>query len=191
MCDRIALSMKIIKLSEHGYSEAVLGFSLSFKTTQERAKEIMPIYAFGKKPGENKFLRVIQLWLDIDFPRLIWPECDQYKVGTTTLSESTVHTLSKNTLTLEDFIEGTDQRAIDLINEKILKYQNKEIDRIELKANLPEGFLQRRIWNMNYANFQNIVMQRKNHRVKLWNTFIDEILSQIDHPEFIINKKEI
>lgn len=172
-------------LKECGYEEAALGFSLSFNTSLERAKELLPKYAWGIVPGENKFLRCIQLWFDVDLPRLIWPECDQYKVGTTTLSESTVHTLSKRSLIPDDFIEGTDQRAIDLLNEKILLYKEKKIDRLTLKANLPEGFLQRRIWNMNYANLQNIVIQRRNHPVTLWNEIIEKMISQIEHPEFI------
>jgi len=178
--------MKVKVLEEHGYSPAVLGFSLSYNTSIERAKELLPKYAFGKAPGENKFLRVIELWIDVNFPRLIWPECDQYKVATTTLSESTVHTLGKRTLIQEDFIINIDQGMLDIVNKKILLYQNKEIDILELKSHLPEGFLQRRVWHMNYANFQNIYMQRKNHKVKLWHTFIDSVLSQIEHPEFII-----
>jgi hypothetical protein len=178
--------MYVTKLEEAGYTWAALGFSLSFNSTIERSKQIMPQYAWGKAPGENKFLREIQVWLDIDMPRLLWPEFDQYKIAVTTLSESTVHTLSKHALTFEDFIEGTDQRAIDLINEKILLFQQKKIDRIELKANLPEGFLQRRICNLNYANIQNIICQRYKHRVKLWQKFIDELVPQMDHPEFIV-----
>lgn len=178
--------MQVVKLEEHGYESAALGFSLSFKTSIKRAKEIMPKYAWGKVPGENKFLRVIQIWLDVDIPRLLWPECDQYKVGTTTLSESTVHTLSKSLCTMEDFLTGTDPRIVDILNEKIVEFQNKKIDITELKANLPEGFLQRRVWNMNYANLQNIVCQRETHRVKLWNRFINELVPQMDYPEFII-----
>lgn len=174
------------KLSEHGYEEAALGFSLSFNTTVERAKQLLPKYAWGKVAGENKFLRVMQIWLDVDFPRLIWPEADQYKVGTTTLSESTVHTLSKRMAVAGDFLNGTDDRLIEILNEKIQLFKDKEISITELKANLPEGFLQRRIWNLNYANLQNIVCQRTGHRVKLWKDFIDQVVAQIDHPEFII-----
>lgn len=182
--------MLVTKLSEHGYEESALGFSLSFNSTVERAKQIMPKYAWGKAPGENKFLRAIQVWLDVDFPRLIWPEADQYKVGTTTLSESTVHTLAKKPLTMEEFIAGTDQRMIDILNEKIQLFKRKEISILELKANLPEGFLQRRIWNLNYANLQNIYVQRRNHRVKLWDQFLSELIVQLDHPEFIDKEED-
>lgn len=183
--------MKIVKLAEYGYEESALGFSLSFNTSIERAKELLPKYAWGKVAGENKFLRVIQLWFDIDFPRAIYPEVDQYKVGTTTLSESTIHTLHKKPLSQEDFEVPMDQRSIDVVNEKIQQFKNKEISLLDLKCHLPEGFLQRRIWNLNYANLQNIVNQRTNHKLKLWNKIIEEIVSQVDHPEFILKPKEI
>ena len=56
--------MNIELLSEHGYEEAALGFSLSYNTSVERAKVLMPKYAHGAAPGENKFLRIIWLWFD-------------------------------------------------------------------------------------------------------------------------------
>jgi hypothetical protein len=182
--------MLVIKLNECGYEESALGFSLSYNTSIKRAKELMPRYAFGEKFGERKFLRIINLWLDVDFPRLVWPEADQHKVATTTLSESTVHTLGKRLLTQEDFVIPIDNRILDVVNEKIVDFQNKKIDILEMKSHLPEGFLQRRIWHMNYANLQNLVDQRIKHRIKLWNIFINELLPQIEHPEFIIPNKE-
>lgn len=176
--------MEVKVLAEHGYEESALGFSLSYNSTPERAKEILHKYAF-KNNGENKFLRCIELWIDVDFPRLLWPEADQYKVSTTTLSESTIHTLGKRMLNQDDFIIPIDKRMLEVVNEKIVEFQNKKIDILEMKAHLPEGFLQRRIWHMNYANLQNIYLQRKNHKLPLWHTFLDTILSQIEHPEFI------
>jgi hypothetical protein len=180
--------MYVKVLNECGYEEAALGFSLSYNSTIERAKELLPKYAIGAQPGENKFLRVIWLWVDVDFPRLIWPECDQYKVATTTLSESTIHTLGKRTLNQDDFETKIDDDMLEIVNKKILQYKNKEIDLLKLKSHLPEGFLQRRIWNFNYATLQNIVQQRENHRLKLWQKFIDEMLLQVKHPEFLVKK---
>ena len=172
-------------LSEHGYEEAALGFSLSYNTSVERAKVLMPKYAHGAAPGENKFLRIIWLWFDVDFPRLLWQESDQYKVATTTLSESTIHTLSKRQLTQEDFVVRISNTMLGAINKKIIEYNEKKINMTILKAHLPEGFLQRRIWNMNYATLQNIVCQRQSHKVKLWDEFIEKAMSSIQHPEFI------
>ena len=71
------------------------------------------------------------------------------------------------------------------INKKIIEYNEKKINMTILKAHLPEGFLQRRIWNMNYATLQNIVCQRQSHKVKLWDEFIEKAMSSVRHPEFI------
>ncbi len=170
---------------EYGYEQAALGFSLSYNTTIERAKELMPRYAWGTVPGENKFLRVINLWIDCRLPRFMWQEADQYKVSATTLSESTVHTLKRRMLNSGDFVANTSSAAIDNINCAIAAYQGKFYTLAEMKANLPEGFLQRRIWHMNYATLQNIIAQRSGHPVRLWRDFIDEIMPLVEHPEFV------
>jgi len=177
--------MKVIKLYEYGYEPAALGFSLSYNSSIERAKELLPKYAIGKDSGENKFLRVMQVWLDVDMPRLMWQEADQYKIATTTLSESTMHTLSKRLLIQEDFAINISDELLTVINNKIFQYQNKQISILELKSCLPEGFLQRRIWNLNYATIQNIILQREYHKLNLWKIFIDDLVNQLDYPEFV------
>lgn len=172
-------------LGECGYDFAALGFSLSFKTTVTRAMELMPKYAFGTVPGENKFLREIQVWVDANLPRFLWQELDQYKVGTTTLSESTVHTLAKRGLYQADFYYPLEQGVLESLNVMIKQYVKKEITLADLKNALPEGFMQRRISNGNYATLQNIYIQRKNHKLELWDFIRSKILLQCEHPEFI------
>jgi UDP:flavonoid glycosyltransferase YjiC (YdhE family) len=176
----------VLSVTEYGYEEAAKGFSLSYNTTVERAKEIMPKYAHGRVAGENKFLRTMSLWIDCKLPRYMWAEADQYKVGTTTLSESTVHTLKKRPLNVDDFAPGVLPLSIQIINGYIVSYRERRTDLMTLKANLPEGFLQRRVWHMSYANLQNIVAQRSNHPVRLWSQFIDEVCRKIEHLEFVV-----
>jgi hypothetical protein len=93
--------MQVRLLSEHGYEESALGFSLSYNTNIERAKELFPKYAF-KQGGENKFLESIIIWLDVTAPRFWWQEADTYRISTKQ-SESTMHTLCKTELTEDDF----------------------------------------------------------------------------------------
>ena len=174
-------------LKECGYEEAVLGFSLSYNSTIERTKQILPKYAFGM-PGENKFLESIVIWLDVTAPRYWWQEADTYRVGSTKQSESTMHTLTKRAITLDDF-EGVfiDDTYIDSLNSLIALYRNNNLNGglSTLKGALPEGFLQRRIWCINYKCLQNMYNQRKNHRLPQWHYFLDTVLSSIEHPEFI------
>lgn len=179
----------VSKLYECGYEEAALGFSLSYKTSIDRAKAILPKYAFGV-PGENKFLESIIVYLDITAPRYWWQEFDTYRVGVTKQSESTMHTLTKRPLQIDDFEFITDEYLVYL-NKLIEDYKNADKDTrteklILLKSSLPEGFLQRRIVCTNYKTLQNIVIQRSNHRLPHWKTFISFLLENLEHPEFLI-----
>ena len=51
-------------LNETGYEESAFGFSLSYNSTKDRAKELFPKFAF-KQDGENKFLESIYIWFYI------------------------------------------------------------------------------------------------------------------------------
>jgi hypothetical protein len=182
--------MKVIKLNESGYEEACLGFSLSYNSTIERTKEILPKYAFAK-PGENKFLEHIELWYDIIAPRGWWCEADTYRLSSKQ-SASTMHTIMKQELSQENFELPIPTCLLNLLNTTILEYKKEENKTrktllfLELKNTLPEGFLQRRIWHFNYKTLQNIYNQRKDHRLPQWHSFINHVICSIEHPEFII-----
>lgn len=171
--------MKIVKLNESGYDESVLGFSLSYGSTIERTKEILPKYAFGKS-GEGKFLESIILWWDILAPRYFWVEADTYRISTKQ-SASTIHTLKKSPLSQENFEHEISGFYIDYLNTMIKNNQPL----VEIKNALPEGFLQRRIWMFSYKTLQNIYNQRHDHKLIEWHICIDHMLAQIERPEFI------
>jgi len=133
-----------------------------------------------------KFMRMIQVWVDINFPRYFWSEFDTYHYNTKN-SCSTMHKLFEKDkiFTLNDFYLETEFEKIS-INNTILtlntlqKMYFEEINQLEknnilasAKRLLPEGFLQLRTINTNYAEIRNIYHQRKNHRLKSeWqNTF--------------------
>lgn len=173
-------------MDESGYEPAAYGFSLSWNTTIARAKQLMPAYAFMRSPGgEDKFMRVIHIWIRTDIPRFQWSEGDQYKVAATTLSESTMHTLGKRDLVPEDFYPRIDADMLVIVNRKIGEFRRKEIGVDVMKAHLPEGFLQERVWEMSYATLQNIINQRSNHRLPQWKFFVAEIRRQVQHPELL------
>lgn len=186
--------MKVQIKSEHGYDEALYGFSLSYKDrlanpeewwAQQRPKAIkrsVKLAPMGN--GHNKFLRQIYIWVDIEASRVFWSEFDTYKIGTVAQSESTMHKLSAREPTYEDFEDGTDYRSIGAF--KSIWAESKG-DINALKMNLPEGYLQRRLVTMNYENLQNIINQRTGHRLRWWDVFIQEMLAQIEHPELLVS----
>ena len=183
--------MEVIKLNECGYDEAKYGFSLSFKDrniipegwrTVSRMNHYDSVLKANapRNGGHNKFLRQIILWIDIEMPRSWWPEMDQYKIATVSQSESTVHTLLRRPLDLSDCEEGTRQEVVDAYNSG---YPYDSVD--NAKKNLPEGYLQRRVVTCNYETIRNIISQRKGHKVQAWSYFIDKIVKQLEHPEFV------
>lgn len=121
-----------------------------------------------------KYLRMIQVWADVDMPRYWWSEADTYKFGVKN-SESTMHRLlnNQNPITLELFVYNEEdkdvvQTVVARLEELRKEYlQTKDFNLVvRAKRILPEGFLQMRTWNTNYAELRNIYMQRKNHRLK-------------------------
>lgn len=177
--------MNATKLSESGYEEAMLGISLSWASNPERAKEIAPRLAH-KQGGHNKFMESIIVWLDITAPRYWWQEFDTYRLATKQ-SGSTMHTLVKRHVTQDDFEHHINEDHIEYLNRLIDLYNMEKSSDLflQLKANLPEGFLQRRIVCLSYKTLQNMYHQRKNHRLPEWRTFF---AVELDHPEFIVEK---
>jgi hypothetical protein len=185
-------NMQVIKLEEHGYQSALKGLALSyFREGQDfnewftwdklkKAEKQLQNLAF-KGGGHNKALASIFTWWLVTAPRGWWVEYDTYKVATTANSASTMHTLSKELVTKEHFASGTSQTIIDNLNELI----TSGADVTTLKMNLPESYLQTREICINYMTLQNIIKQRTGHRLKMWDTFINRILAQVEHPNLL------
>jgi len=140
-------------------------------------------------PEHAKFLRQIEVWVNITAPRFWWAEFDTYKIGTTANSQSTMHTLMRDGVKYEDidFYFTENEKAnnamhnyLDAINEVIEVYKTLEAGEIKdryfekIKAMLPEGFIQTRMISFNYEVLRNMYRQRKTHRLSGWNTnFVD------------------
>ena len=189
--------MQVRIIEEHGHDAALRGLAFSYKDRavdtdawwerqRDRALKRAPLLA-PMDSGHNKFLRQIELWVEIEACRAFWSEFDTYKVGTVANSESTMHTLAKRGPLPEDFEEGTHWRVIDTFTDVWLSAKG---DINILKMNLPEGFLQRRMVTMNYGNLRNIIAQREGHRLKWWGVFIEAMRAQVQHPEYLNQGKQ-
>jgi len=173
--------VKIIE--EAGLNPSLLGLGLSFKNTNKSFDDLLVIAErlAGKSGGHDKFMRQIAVWLDVQAPLFWWKELDQYKVATTTQSESTMHTIMKKRLEQSDFESHIYWSTLENLNYDILINKNFE----KVINNLPDGFLQRRIIFTNYAQLGNIIKQRKGHKMKQWKIFIDSVLEQISYPNLL------
>ena len=147
-----------------------------------------------------KFMRQIEVWVDITAPLYWWKEFDTYKVGTVANSTSTMHKLTSSPITKKmfEFDNGDDlivsqgksingeweyvfsdyiEDIIDMcetLRQKYLETKNKSYWRALVQI-LPNAFLQTRTVSLSYANLRNIYFQRRNHKLKEWHQFCDWI----------------
>lgn len=146
----------------------------------------------------SKFMRMINVTVDITAPLYWWKEMDTYKVGTVRNSCSTMHTITEKEFTLDDFshehldckdiidcdtLGYTDEATItnitlmDLIvevlnfnREKYLETKDKD-DWWQIIQLLPSSYNQRATVQLNYAVLRNMYHVRKNHPLDEWRDF--------------------
>ena len=142
-------------------------------------------------PEHRKFLRQIQVCVDITAPLYWWKEFDTYKVGTVANSTSTMHKLAETPITRDCFLldKANDElnmceddlyvsfgscvdELIDLC-EKLRQKYNKTKDIRYWRALiqlLPNAWVQKRTVTMNYENLLAICSksQRRNHKLPEW-----------------------
>ena len=135
-----------------------------------------------------KYLRMLNVTLDITAPLYWWKEFDTYKVGTVANSCSTMHKIHTKPFERDDFshdrmtgdaIEALDALVAYLEAERVKFCENKD-DRshwhniIQL---LPSSFNQMRTVTLNYENLIGIYYARRTHKLAEWHTLCDWIMS--------------
>ena len=143
----------------------------------------------------GKFMRMINVTLDINAPLYWWKEFDTYKVGTTANSCSTMHKIHAKEFTLDDFSHEhlfgeADQRDVD----ETIGILNIVVDMLNTCRNeylaskdkywwwqmiqlLPSSYNQRRTVQLNYAVLKAMYHARKHHKLDEWRTFCQWIES--------------
>lgn len=128
-----------------------------------------------------KFMRMINVTMDITAPLYWFKEYDTYKVGTVANSCSTMHKIADKEFTASDF------SCEHLLAENVV-YFGKTLERLNsarrnfLETNdkdywwqmiqlLPSGYNQKRTVQLNYAVLRNIYHARKNHKLDEWREF--------------------
>lgn len=137
------------------------------------------------KSGKDhrKFMRMLIVYVDITAPLYWWKEFDTYKVGTVANSCSTMHTITKSKLTIDNFsddyltLQSQDLLAeiIEDINLNIDKY-NETKDKSywwQIIQLLPSSFNQKRTVMLNYETLNNMYAARKGHKLDEWHRFRD------------------
>lgn len=158
---------------EHTYDK-------EFKIGKEDMRLAQSLLKAGNEHA--KFMRMIHVAVDTDMPRYWWSEADTYHFNTKN-SCSTMHKLLNNVnpITLDMFViceEDIDwwKNTVEELEKLRLEYKNIQkttkdneyMNRLLVRAKrmLPEGFLQMRTWDTNYAELRNMYFQRRHHRLE-------------------------
>ena len=143
-----------------------------------------------------KFLRMINVTVDITAPFYWWKEFDTYKVGTVANSCSTMHKIAAKEFTLEDF---SCEHLIDtcllerVINELNIYrdiYNNYDRQTEQYKTEfskkhiwlqmiqlLPSSYNQKRTVQFNYQVLKSMYFARKDHKLDEWHILCDWMLN--------------
>lgn len=152
------------------------------------------------KGGDDhgKFLRMINVQLDITAPLYWWKEADTYRVGKEQNSCSTMHKIHAKEFELSDFsFEHLTDGAIKEVAEPIVsvlnnareafinyeEYNEKDPDGWEegitckkdlwwqMIQLLPSSYNQRRTVQLNYQVLKNMYFARRHHKLDEWHDF--------------------
>ena len=158
------------------------------------AKKLVNADSSGKAGQPNsKFLRMIHVQVAVTAPLYWWKEADTYKIGTTANSTSTMHKLTSNEITFECFehgrkmIPGMTIMFLEHIRQEYLATKDKDLWK-QLIVNLPESWLQTRMFDCDYQTLRNIYYWRKNHKLSEWHEFCDWIKTLPYATELLISE---
>ena len=163
------------------FNDGVTAYSIG-----ENDKDLMK-RLFKGGTEHRKYLRMIQVYVDITAPLYWWKEFDTYKIGTVCNSCSTMHKIHSKEFTLDDFSHehlscggfGNVEMmkcVIDCLNiarKKFIETKDKS-EWWQMIQLLPSSYNQKRTVMLNYEVVVNIINQRKNHKLDEWHQLVDE-----------------
>lgn len=159
-------------------------------------------------PDHSKFMRMINVTVDITAPLYWWKEFDTYKVGTVRNSCSTMHKIHAKEFELDDFshdklgefdwydTEGNGctwsminqlKAVISSLNWCREKYLNTK-DKIywyQMIQLLPSSYNQRATVQLNYAILRNMYHGRENHKLDEWREGFCNWVKRLPYSELI------
>ena len=134
----------------------------------------------------GKFLRMINVTVDITAPLYWWKEYDTYKVGTVANSCSTMHKIAAKEFTLEDFSceHLLEHPSIEVMRVVIEALNTSRTCFLECKDQitkkdwwwqmiqlLPTSYNQKRTVQLNYQVLKTMYFARRNHKLDEWRDF--------------------
>lgn len=193
--------MNVYDIKVYGLQEATKNAGLPFSKGEPRTQTLIKL-ANSKQRSHAKFLRQIMVCFNITASGMFMKELDTYKIGTTRMSSSTMHTLLNKPLDYDNFsfyniynsdydipLEQEFKKVLDAIIEfdrKVLQSNSSDIEKLMLvKSIIPESFKYSSYITMNYEVLRTMYNDRKNHRLPEWKMFLESFESIPYFNEFI------
>ena len=129
----------------------------------------------------GKFLRMINVTVDITAPLYWWKEFDTYKVGTVANSCSTMHKIHAKEFTIDDFSHEhiEDNNMLWMIPDELNKWRSLYLETKDKKywwqmiQLLPTSYNQKRTVQLNYQVLKSMYFARRNHKLDEWHTLCE------------------
>lgn len=148
--------------------------------------------------GHDSFLNGITVIMDVNAPLYWWKQAQRYHWLEFISSQSTMHCITKFKIS-DRCVANTDDRIVAIVEEMVDKYnrdsewskqykasgaqlpaeftKKHEADWQKIIASLPCGFCLGATMVTNYRQIKTMCLQRKNHHLKEWKTFIEWAVS--------------
>ncbi len=153
----------------------------------------------------SKFMRMINVTVDITAPLYWWKEFDTYKVGTVRNSCSTMHKIHAKEFEFNDFshehlttrtepnnaIGSSGIHVLTYVIEDLNEYRRAYLETKNKKywwqmiQLLPSSYNQRATVQLNYAVLRNMFHSRKNHKLDEWSVGFTYWVKLLPYSELI------
>lgn len=166
--------------SKH-WRETIVGHDVEYRDVGRNNLTLMKKLV---KAGSDhaKFMRMINVTMDVTAPLYWWSEYDTYKVGTVANSCSKMHKIADKEFTLDDFshehlnddvIEKPFKDIINCLNffRDLYNQNHDKDDWWQMIQLLPSSYNQNRTVQLNYAVLRNMYHARRNHKLDEWRDF--------------------
>ena len=135
----------------------------------------------------RKWMRMVNVTMDITAPLYWWKEFDTYKVGTVANSCSTMHKIQAKEFELDDFShEHLTCLSLQILDDtvRVLNHYRDEFNETKDKEYwwqmiqlLPSSFNQKRTVQLNYEVLNTMYRARHNHKLDEWRQFCNTLQS--------------
>lgn len=137
-------------------------------------------------PDHRKYMRMLNVTMDIDAPLFWWKEFDTYKIATVRNSCSTMHKIHTKEITYATFgwvdndntssepVKRLIVKQCEWLRNMFLETKNTKYWR-ELIELLPSAYMQRATVQLNYETLAKMYENRKKHKLFEWHGLCREI----------------